>query len=154
MEIKMGRNVAMYIQAFRTRMYKAPEMTQEDAFSVFIRGLEPKIREQIGYHVEGGLGRALAMAEKADVWRSRGEGQNGKGRNKQTAGSSGQSGHGQMSKGNTKPVWGKKGYGNVVQGKATVPIDGASSSGSVVAVALGTNTQGHQNQNQQKKGPR
>ena len=59
-------------------MYKVPEMTQEEAFSLFMRGLEPRIREQIGYHVEGDLGRAMAMAEKADVWRSRGEGQNQK----------------------------------------------------------------------------
>ena len=33
-------------------------------------------------------------------------------------------------------------------------IDGASNFGSVVVVASGTNTQGHQSQNQQKKGPR
>ena len=71
MEIKMGKNVSMYIQAFCTQMYKVPEMTQDEAFSLFMRGLEPRIREQIGYHVDGDLGRAMAMAEKADVWRSR-----------------------------------------------------------------------------------
>ena len=27
MEMKMGKNVSMYIQAFRTQMYKVPEMT-------------------------------------------------------------------------------------------------------------------------------
>ena len=43
MDIKMGKNVSMYIQQFRTQMYKAPEMTQEEAFSLFVRGLEPKI---------------------------------------------------------------------------------------------------------------
>ena len=32
--------------------------------------------------------------------------------------------------------------------------DGASSSGSVAVVASGRNIQGHQNQNQQKKGPK
>ena len=73
MEIKMGKNVSTYIQAFCTHMYKVPEMTQEEAFSLFMRGLESRIREQIGYHVEGDLGRAMVMAEKADVWRSRGE---------------------------------------------------------------------------------
>ena len=152
MEMKMGKNVSMYIQAFRTQMYKVPEMTQEEAFSLFMRGLEPRIREQIGYHVEGDLGRAMAMAEKADIWRSRGEGQNQKGQNKQKAGGSGQSGSGQNQKGHKKPWWGKKGSGNAVQGKGTVTTEGASSSGSVAAVASGTNTQGHQNQ--QKKGPR
>ena len=152
MEMKMGKNVSTYIQAFRTQMYKVPEMTQEEAFSLFMRGLEPRIREQIGYHVEGDLGWAMAMAEKANVWRSRGEGQNQKGQNKPKAGGSGQSGSGQNPKGNKKPWWGKKGSGNAVQGKGTVTTEGASSSGSVAAVASGTNTQGHQNQ--QKKGPR
>ena len=76
MERKMGKNVSMYIQAFCTQMYKVPEMTQEEAFSLFMRGLEPKIREQIGYHVEWDLRRAMAMAEKVDVWQRRGEGQN------------------------------------------------------------------------------
>ena len=92
MEIKMAKNVPTYIQAFRTQMYKVPEMTQEEAFSLFMCGLEPRIREQIGYHVDGDLGRAMAMAEKADVWQSRSEGQNQKGQNKQKIGGSGQSG--------------------------------------------------------------
>ena len=112
--MKMGKNVSMYIQAFRTQMYKVPEMTQEEGFSLFMRVLEPRIRKQIGYHVEGDLGRAMAMAEKADVWRSRGEGQNQKGQNKQKAGGSGQSGSGQNQKGHKKPWWGKKGSGNAV----------------------------------------
>ena len=43
MEMKMGKNVSMYIQAFCTQMYKVPEMTQEEAFSLFMRGLEPRI---------------------------------------------------------------------------------------------------------------
>ena len=55
-EIKMGRNVSTYIQTFRTVMYKVPEMTQEEAFFLFMRGLEFRIQEQIGYHVEGDLG--------------------------------------------------------------------------------------------------
>ena len=117
MEIKMGKNVSTYIQAFCTQMYKVPEMTQEKAFSLFMRGLELRIREQIGYHVEGNMGRVMGMAEKVDVWRSRGEGQNVKGQNKQKVGSSGQSGQGQIQKGNKKPWWGKKGSGNAIQGK-------------------------------------
>ena len=38
---------------------------------LFMRGLDPKIREQIGYHVEGDLSRAMTVVEKADVWRAR-----------------------------------------------------------------------------------
>ena len=51
-------------------MYKVPEMTQEGAFLLFMRALEPRIQEQIGYHVEGDLGKAMPMVEKADVWRN------------------------------------------------------------------------------------
>ena len=43
MDIKMGQNVLMYIQQFQTLMYKVLEMTQEEAFLLFMRGLEPKI---------------------------------------------------------------------------------------------------------------
>ena len=43
MGIKMESNVAKYIQTFRTLMYKVPEMTQKEAFSLFMRGLEPRI---------------------------------------------------------------------------------------------------------------
>ena len=63
-----------------------------------MRGLEPRIREQIGYHVNGDLCRAMAMAEKADVWQSRSEGKNQKGQNKQKTRGSGQSGQGQIKK--------------------------------------------------------
>ena len=34
-----------------------------------MRGLEPKIKEQIGYHAEGDLEKAMVMAKKADLWR-------------------------------------------------------------------------------------
>ena len=88
----MGKNVSMNIQAFRTQMNKVLEMTQEEAFSLFMHGLEPRIQEKIGYHVEGDMGRAMAMVEKADAWWSQGEGQNVKGQNKQKTRSSGQSG--------------------------------------------------------------
>ena len=51
-------------------------MTQEEAFSLLMRHLESRIREQIGYHVEGDRGKVMAMAtaEEVDVWRNRGEG--------------------------------------------------------------------------------
>ena len=64
----MGKNISMCSQVFHMQMYKVPKMTQEEAFSLFTSGLEPRIQEQIGYHVEGDLGRVMAMVEKADVW--------------------------------------------------------------------------------------
>ena len=55
-------------------MYKIPAITQEEAFSLFMWGLEPKIWEQIGFHAKGDLGRAMLMVEKVDVWREKGKG--------------------------------------------------------------------------------
>lgn len=56
-------------------MYKVLGMMQEEGFSFFIRGLEPRIREQVGHHVEGNLTQALLMVEKTDVsWHTRNEG--------------------------------------------------------------------------------
>ena len=43
-------------------------MAQDEAFLPFIRVLEPKIWMWIGLRVEGDLGQAIAMAEKADMW--------------------------------------------------------------------------------------
>ena len=106
MEIKMCRNVSMYIQTFCTLISKVPKMTQEENFSLFMHGLEPKTREQISYHMEGDLGNAMAMVEKADVWPNR-EREKKKDKTKQRAGNSGQLGQGQISKANKKPVWGK-----------------------------------------------
>ena len=33
-----------------------------------MRDLEPRILEEISYHVEGDPGKVMAMAEKVDVW--------------------------------------------------------------------------------------
>ena len=55
MEIKMGRRISGYIQAFHTLMYEVPQMPQEEIFSLFMRVLEPRICEQIGFHVNGDL---------------------------------------------------------------------------------------------------
>ena len=128
-------------------------MTQEEAFSLFMRGLEPRIREQIGYHVEGDLGSSDGYSGESRYTvepRERDKITRDKTNKKQEGQDSWD--QGQNKKGHKKPWLGKKGFGNIVQGKGTVTTEGASSYGSVAVVASGTNTQGHQNQ--QKKGPR
>ena len=72
--IQMIELVAVYIRWFCALMYKVPVMTQEEAFLLFIQGLKPKIQEKIGFHVEGNLGRAMVMAEKVDLWRTKAKG--------------------------------------------------------------------------------
>ena len=37
-------------------------MTDEEAFSVYLAGLNPYLREQVGAHVRGNLEEAIAMA--------------------------------------------------------------------------------------------
>ena len=58
-------------------------------------GLESRIREQIGYHVQGDLGRAIPMAEKADMCCGQGRGSE-KGQIKAKVGSSRESVYGQI----------------------------------------------------------
>ena len=48
-------------------------MMQGEAFSLVTCGLDPRIREQIGYHVEDDLAKAMAMTEMTDVWRLQGK---------------------------------------------------------------------------------
>ena len=66
MEYKLKSNVNGYIQGFCTLMYNVAKMTQGKAFTLFMRGLEHKIGQQIGYHMEGDMGRAMSMPEKVD----------------------------------------------------------------------------------------
>ena len=40
-------NVVGHIQHLRTLMYKVSAMTQDEAFLLFMQGLDPKIQEQI-----------------------------------------------------------------------------------------------------------
>ena len=53
LEIKMGKNVSTYIQVFRTQMYKVLEMTQEEIFALFMRGLEPRSKNKLGIMWKG-----------------------------------------------------------------------------------------------------
>ena len=65
--------------------YKVPHIIQDEAFALLLRGLEPRIRKQIGYHVC----RVMAIFKKANVWRAQGGG-NEKEQKQQKAESSGQ----------------------------------------------------------------
>ena len=55
-------------------MYKVPQITQDEACMLFMRRLDPRIREQMDYHVEGDLDRVMAIAEKVNVWRAQASG--------------------------------------------------------------------------------
>ena len=44
-------------------------MTDEEAFSVYLAGLNPHLREQVGVDVRGKLEEAIAMAQRIEVYR-------------------------------------------------------------------------------------
>ena len=44
-------------------------MTDEEAFSVYLAGLNPHLREQVGAHVRGNLEEAIAMAQRIEIYR-------------------------------------------------------------------------------------
>lgn len=50
-----------------------------------MHGLDPWIKEQIGYHIEGDLAKAMELAKKSNMWRSKGQKEK-KGENKQKSG--------------------------------------------------------------------
>ena len=91
------------------------------------------------------------MAEKADVCWNQGEGQNVKGEKEEGVWDSQDR---DKCKKETKSNGGEEGLRECSLEKWIVTIDGASSFGSIAVVTLGTNPQGHQNQNKQKKGPK
>ena len=43
-------------------------MTNEEAFSTFLAGLAPHIREQVGAHVQSDLSATITMAERLDLY--------------------------------------------------------------------------------------
>lgn len=78
--------VAKYIQKFHTLLYKVPQMTQEEAFTLFMHGLDGQVRGPIRYHMEGDLACIMEMVEKADVWQTKGHKRDKKGKNIQKYG--------------------------------------------------------------------
>ena len=49
---------------------QSPDDDQDKAFSLFMRELEPRIWERIGFNIEENLGWAMVVAKKADMWRA------------------------------------------------------------------------------------
>ena len=43
-------------------------MTDEEAFSVYLAGLNPHLREQVGVLVRGNLEEAIAMAQRIEIY--------------------------------------------------------------------------------------
>ena len=63
--------VTGYVQRFRELLYKIPEMTEEESYTLFIRGLKPEVKTSVGVNVPGGLEDAITWAQRVDLWQSR-----------------------------------------------------------------------------------
>ena len=69
---QVGR-VTGYVNRFRELQYKLPGMTMAEAYSAFLAGLTPQIRQHVGAHVDGDLEEAIKMALRLDLYRAEGE---------------------------------------------------------------------------------
>ena len=61
-ELRQTGRVAGYTAKFQELKSRLPTMADEEAFSVYLAGLNPHLREQVGAHVIGNLEEAIAMA--------------------------------------------------------------------------------------------
>ena len=43
-------------------------MMDEEAFSMYLAGLNPHLREQVGPHVRGNLEEAIAVAQRIEIY--------------------------------------------------------------------------------------
>ena len=59
-----------YVQKFQELRYRLLGKTDEEAFNVFIFGLQPHLQEHVGARMQGDLEAAIAMAQCLEVYRS------------------------------------------------------------------------------------
>ena len=48
-----------YVQRFRELLYKIPEMTEEESYTLFVRGFKPEVKTSAGVNVPGDLEDAI-----------------------------------------------------------------------------------------------
>ena len=60
--------VAGYVQQFRKLLYKIPTMTEEESYTLFVRGLKMEIKTSVGVNVPEGLEDAITWARRVDLW--------------------------------------------------------------------------------------
>ena len=68
-ELHQSRRVASYTAKFQELKSRLPTMTDEESFSVYLAGLNPHLREQVGAHVRENLEEAITMAQRIEIYR-------------------------------------------------------------------------------------
>ena len=66
-ELRQTGHVSGYIQRFCTLRYKIPSMMEEEAHSLFLRGLDAGLQQQVGVHAQS-LQEAMELVEDADLY--------------------------------------------------------------------------------------
>ena len=66
--LKQTGRVAGYIQKFREIRGRIQDMSVQDEFAAFIRGLQPRIKTQVGALVEEDLAAAMRLAARLELW--------------------------------------------------------------------------------------
>lgn len=101
--LKQTGKIAGYIQRFREIRGRIQDMSEQDEFAAFVRGLQPRIRSQVGTLVETDLAAAMRLAARVEMWSQAetsaggsGSGSGGSGKGKGKGG--GQAQHGQEPK--------------------------------------------------------
>ena len=59
------------MQRFYELLYKIPVMTEEELYTLFVRGLKPEVKTSVGVNVPAGLEDAINCAQHVDLWQSR-----------------------------------------------------------------------------------
>ena len=71
LNLHQTERVTRYVQRFRELLYKIPTMTEEESYTLFVRGLKPEIKTSVGVNVPEGLEDAITWAQHVDLWQSR-----------------------------------------------------------------------------------
>ena len=71
LNLRQTGRVNGYVQRFRELLYKVPTMTEEESYTLFLRGLKVDVQTSVGVNVPAGLEAAMAWAQRVDLWQSR-----------------------------------------------------------------------------------
>ena len=143
------RNVNTYIYCFRELKNEIPSMNLAEAYSLFMHGLNPQLRQLAGTMVtSGNLKEVIELVKKATVY---GEDKDGssqlKSENKQKRQNGGKSG-GKGSKGNWGPSGGPKGKVQIIAGDSQQEVAAST----VMVVMGGAITSGGKTSKPNKQG--
>ena len=63
--------VTGYVQQFRELLYKIPTMTEEESYTLFVRGLKPEIKISVGVNVLEGPEDAITWVQRVNFRQSK-----------------------------------------------------------------------------------